>query len=472
MTPIKRTSFFLSTALRSRKWRLVRGFDSEGIVDSQDRVVIPCIYQEIIFIYNDVVAVRYGNKIGLKHLNEETIVNFIYKYVECKDNEVDIGETMYESSENLSSDDESYIPEIYEGTHDSDYISDETDEFESIELEPFEYKYEENRFLIVSLEDQRNGIIDLETFIEVLPCEYHSITKYYNFINYFEIRQYGQSGMFFAESNKIIPCLFWSLRPAVNTIVLQKQYDAVYTKGLYAGGCGFMSLDGLPIYIEGFSRDYVDDGYIDARSEYLKILYFQEIKILPDGKYLINYRGKYGVLSQQFVILVPCLFSNISNFSNEISVFSIDKSVNQRIVKLHGYITNTGRIITEGSYKKICPFSCYRGVIIRRKDVDEFSVVDNEGNIVVPFGIYQNMQYEFKNDTLIVGNLIRGFIFKSMKYGLINKSGLLLIPAVYDSIERQDGGLFIVQKNDLYGQVDVHNNILISIIHGHRHEVK
>lgn len=79
--------------------------------------------------------------------------------------------------------------------------------------------------------------------------------------------------------------------------------------------------------------------------------------------------------------------------------------------------------------------------------IDKFSkmgIIDKSGKILVPF-IYDYIK-EIKNNYLEVHN--------NAKTGIININNTLILPIEFENIEHYKGDTFIVKKNNLYGMIN------------------
>ena len=89
------------------------------------------------------------------------------------------------------------------------------------------------------------------------------------------------------------------------------------------------------------------------------------------------------------------------------------------------------------------------------KIIERFSIIDEFGKTIVPFGTYQKVQL-FSDNLFIVR--------KNNLDGLIDKNGTVILDCIYDYIQPFSETLVRVNKDRLYGLIDTSGNIVLDCI--------
>lgn len=84
------------------------------------------------------------------------------------------------------------------------------------------------------------------------------------------------------------------------------------------------------------------------------------------------------------------------------------------------------------------------------------SMVDFEGNILIPFGKYQRILFYDNRDAT---DLFPAK--KDGRFGVIDRFDHEVVPFEYDTIFRSNNGIFVVKKNGKYGYVSSKNEVLV-----------
>lgn len=147
---------------------------------------------------------------------------------------------------------------------------------------------------------------------------------------------------------------------------------------------------------------------------------------------VVERNGKMGYINTELKEIIPCAYSDASNFSNGLAT----------VIKNHYYyvIDKTGKIIMSN-----CPYE-KTGKYIKSPGIRSFSeglasvkdgFIDTEGNLVI------SCDYDGKE--FFDNGLAR--VEKNDKYGFINTKGEVVVPLIYDCAESKfREGLALVTK--------------------------
>ena len=139
------------------------------------------------------------------------------------------------------------------------------------------------------------------------------------------------------------------------------------------------------------------------------------------------------------------------HYADEIKAeFSCGRAPIQRDGYL-GYIDTNGDAVIPCQYLTVFPFT--ENLALVKSEADEYGVIDPDGNVVVPFGRYE-IKSSFSEGLAAV--TING------KCGYIDKTGEILIPAIYRSAHRfKDGYALVSFSEHVLGFIDKQGNMVI-----------
>lgn len=154
----------------------------------------------------------------------------------------------------------------------------------------------------------------------------------------------------------------------------------------------------------------------------------------------------------------------------------------------YGYVDKTGKMVIEGKYEDVMPFS--EGLAYVRMH-GQYGIIDKTGKWIMqpileaPFGGgYDYVDYyEGEGDKTYQPSYNRenheswqtnynyyyhfsegmGVIRKYEKYGFVDKTGKIVIAPIFDDVRPFAGGLAAVEKNERWGYIDKTGRIVIPI---------
>ena len=143
---------------------------------------------------------------------------------------------------------------------------------------------------------------------------------------------------------------------------------------------------------------------------------------------------------------------------NWVSDVSIDDSLAvYALPNKRGFVNiNNGQIVIEAQYSKAWCFSEGLAAVVKENKV---GFIDKENNIVIPFQFplgpnYFEMDFVFRNGLCKIVN-------EEGKYGLIDKTGKVVLPTIYDDIEENLYNKYRkVQLDEKRGLVDENGKVI------------
>ena len=196
------------------------------------------------------------------------------------------------------------------------------------------------------------------------------------------------------------------------------------------------------------------------------------------GVLRIQKDGKYGLINLEGKVLLEPTYDLITALPNIENAFLIMKD------NLYGIADNNGKIILDTKYSEIANLGedNLSGYIVKMPDT-KYGIVDYSQTQVLE-NQYDEIKQVYKNDLYVVvesnvtkvvekgGNEVissgiedvteiltnkeNGIIYKnSGKFGVMNLSGEITIPATYDYLKEAANGILIAEKEGKYGIIDL-----------------
>lgn len=298
-------------------------------------------------------------------------------------------------------------------------------------VEPFEKGY------ATVMNNNKYGLIDRRGKY-IIPCDYDNIHT----IDYqtFKIKLNNKYGVIDKNEKTIIPCI----------------YDFIY----------------LNRHLNLFEvRLNKKKGYLDLNgSEIIPIKYSIDDSGNKNGFVRLSINNKYGYLDINGKVLIPFEYSYISLFKEGSASAEKDGK--------WGFIDTVGNIITPFKFKNAHNFSEGLALVIQN---EKTGFINKKSELTIP-SIY-DWAYDFEDNIAIVqsgnhmlklssmltleNNDIQNLDIISLKYGVINKKGELLIELIYDEIKLDTNGVLFVLRNNKWGAIDTTGTVLVDFIYDH-----
>ncbi len=281
----------------------------------------------------------------------------------------------------------------------------------------------------VSMGD-KEGFIDKQGN-QVIPLEYDSALYFKNGLG---VVKRGESyGCIDKENNIIIPFSYESVS------IIDDKIVATYDKGIVR----FFNLNGVEIspyeyfeygaHLAAYATPFINDTYIVAR--------------------IVNEKVRFGVISNTGKEIIPFLYSNFGNLSEDLISVGKDgiyhsDSPNEKF----GFIDINGNEIIPFEYTDAGSFS--EGLAAVLKD-GKWGYINSKNQEVIPFKYDYCM--EFKN----------GLAFTRIgeKWGVINKDGKEITEYLYDNWSNFKYDIAGVTKNDKEGYINKDGIEIVPVIY-------
>jgi hypothetical protein len=206
-------------------------------------------------------------------------------------------------------------------------------------------------------------------------------------------------------------------------------------------------------------------GLINNKGKELAYPQFDEIKAFKENLFIVENNG-YGILKKDGTMLVDTKYELLESQGENIIYYDgenigiIDQDTGKESVAFKSTNIDFCRSIfssdrRERDYDELLEYS--EGLTKTFKKIDDSTALigfmDNNFKTVI--------EPQYDKVTLFEKGYAR--VMKYNKWGLIDKSGNIILPLLYEYIMILNDDRFLVTKNDKHGVVDKQNNIILPV---------
>jgi hypothetical protein len=299
---------------------------------------------------------------------------------------------------------------------------------------------------------------------EVIPTKYSSITPFHKGYAAYYMSDYGQWGIIYKSGKELTTPLydqvdFDLVDAGYNLVITARKKDAAdrYSDKIY----GLFDIAGerniiLPYYdaigklSEGMisvkvNRKY---GFVDSNGRQVIAPKYDFVDVFSKGTAIVQLGKKFGIINKSGKEIVPVKYDDIENFSEGLAAVVLNGKAGyvnesgQEVIPMqyadafaftngvgavkngkYGFIDKTGKAITEAKYDKLTYFQNGISVVTV---ADKSGVVNKAGKEIVPLA-YSTI------------SLVDGYLYfeKDGKWGVMNSSGTIIIPAQFQGFIQQ-----------------------------------
>jgi len=221
----------------------------------------------------------------------------------------------------------------------------------------------------------------------------------------------------------------WGFAKKGGEIVIPCQYDK----------CGFFT-DGVAWVVKG--KKY---GLINKKGKLILDYIYDEIGPFKDGMLPVKRNTLWGFIDTTGKQLLPFLFEDFELQDN--------KTIHVKQNNQWGIVDRSGKHIIQPIYNNNFEFRNGLAIVERRGNM---GVINKNGKEVVDCK-YHNI--ERINDTLFIANTY--ISYKNNLFGVINGSGKIKIPIIYQKIQNTFGQAVIAENNGKFGLLNYNNDSII-----------
>lgn len=214
---------------------------------------------------------------------------------------------------------------------------------------------------------------------------------------------------------------------------------------------------------------------------------YDECEDFTDGIARVTYNDehgfpyKFGAIDKTGKLVIPIEFDNIGKFKNGLAW--------AKKGNITGYIDKTGKFVKQCDYAIMHESEGFAVVKRIGSEYKGYGIIDKNGNFLLPMkydyigGFSEGLSLvrpDFFEDRVYYidktgkkvleiegnsGDFKEGlaYIIKNGKYGVIDKTGKVVIPIIYDYVKDFNDGLAYVWKDDKIGYIDKNGNEVVPI---------
>ena len=415
-----------------------------GYLDVFGEMIIPFRYQEIRGFENGLSIAMYESKYGILNEVGDIVIPFDYSRIIRVD-------------ENF----------VFAEKEDAVGVVD----LSAKVVVPFDYQMVScfGNYFIVSTKDGE-GILNKHGQIIISPS-YSRIELLGD--GFTVVDNYGNYGYVDHDGNLIVDCLY----DYINS------FNGHYFSVILNGANGLVDVNGNQL--AEYSRKISDNHVLEYRFEKFGVrdmdgnliagYEYDDISDFCDGIAVAKKGNLFGVIDEFGNTVVECEYGNISSFNND----GIAKTSKGNLV---GYLYDFGRGVIDCKYDSIYEFS---GELLYVKYNGTKGLINKNGEFLVEycrritddlvidykygkFGIRKiadeiSLEYIYDEVLTTSGEVL---VFKIGRlYGLLDKNGIILVPAKYQKIEEFVNGVAIVKLHLQYGVIDEFGNTVVACMY-------
>ncbi len=335
--------------------------------------------------------------------------------------------------------------------------------------------FEEN--VLKVQKDGKFGLINLDG-LQILPCEYDSITPLKGIKNSMVIKKENKSGLVNSDGTIIVPVEYSDIISVTedykNGYIVKSaegKYGVIKSDGTVALECKYDAIDNIVdnnryiVKLNGTWQVTSEDGntYLEGK--------VSNVSGMNNGNVIVKKDGKYGVIGIDEKEIIPAEYEELVYMFDDIYIAKkegkygiIGENNNTQIEfkyseikynKLTDYIKAKNE---NGTYDYITRDLKVKLTAGNEKVLNGFISIDIQGETK-----YFNYKLEEKtNRDVYTANTL--FITKENgKCGFIDKDGKVVVEAIYDdATEQNDYGYAAVKKDGKWGAIDQYGNVVIA----------
>jgi hypothetical protein len=246
---------------------------------------------------------------------------------------------------------------------------------------------------------------------------------------------------------------YFSLQKGITYI--EKNPDPVPSEAICKFNNGFARVRRLSLFY-----------FIDETGKDIFNMSFEKAEDFREHFAQVRIDGKWGFVNQKGQMAIKPVFYEAGPFSSGLSEVTLSPTGK------HGFIDTLGNFVIQPQFDNAMPF---RGDRAWASQNGKWGLINKEGKFIVP-PTYQVIKDIFDpfNFWMSEYDYISGIIHQKKdnpgdlawirqngKWGLVNKSGKTLTPAVYDEVKDVNEGYTWVKKDALWGLLDSTGTYLI-----------
>lgn len=394
-----------------------------GYINTQGKIVLPCVYSELGYFDNGLASVKKDGKYGFINIQGFEVVPCVYEAV------TDFSDGFAKVKKDgkwgcVNAQGELAVSCAYDviNTYYNDGVG--------------RWFFDD---LAVVKKNGKYGYVNTQG-VEVIACVYDSASIFENGVA--TIGKDGYSYTINTQGQVVDEPLIngvrrvrengkWGLVNAMGEVVVPCQYDTLYFS------------DGMVCVSENGKY-----GVLNTRGEMIASCQYDDYIHFNEGFASVSKNGKYGAINTEGEMIVSCQYDCGIYFYEGLAMVSKDYK--------YGYINAQGKQIVSCQYDDATRFEDGYAIVMKNgKSAGwKYGIIDTQGQLIVPCTTYSWIGGFYED-------LSRVSIENDEKWGYINTQGELVIPCTYEYVTDFSGGLALVEKNGKWGLIDTRGKTVI-----------
>jgi len=209
--------------------------------------------------------------------------------------------------------------------------------------------------------------------------------------------------------------------------------------GFFAEGMAFASLPGGKM------------GYIDKTGNFVIPAKYDNASNFNEGFASVVEDEDWGVINTKGEMVIEPKYPNYIMFHDGMAKIKLERG----LFSTYGFINTKGDTVIYPKFEKVSEFS--NGLCMASQDGSRYGYIDTKGNWVIKpkwdIGMVMKVNKEeiFKDKDFSDGYVS---VSENDKYGVMDKTGTMIIPAKFKMIGKFSNGLAPATKDSLYGFIN------------------
>lgn len=178
---------------------------------------------------------------------------------------------------------------------------------------------------------------------------------------------------------------------------------------------------------------------------------YSYVRQLPDSKFIVEADGLSSLLDRDGEILIPPDYERLWAHAKHRLIFA-------RNGKTTAYFDYDGRQVSPKNWSVHYAPSVEKGHITVSDPEGRFGVIDKNGKFVIP-ALYSQI-HQFSEGYVPVAKFVEDNLQKNQRFGLVDEDNKLIIPFEYDNLHLVRDGRLWAKKDGKWGLIDMDQSIL------------
>ncbi len=178
---------------------------------------------------------------------------------------------------------------------------------------------------------------------------------------------------------------------------------------------------------------------------------YSYVRQLPDSKFIVEADGLSSLLDRDGKILIPPDYERLWDHAKHRLIFA-------RNGKTTAYFDYDGRQVSPKNWSVHYAPSVEKGHITVSDPEGRFGVIDKNGKFVIP-ALYSQV-HQFSEGCVPVAKFVEDNLQKNRRFGLVDEDNKLIIPFEYDNLHLVRNGRLWAKKDGKWGLIDMDQSIL------------